>query len=189
MSLRATGGRIEIKSPSGEVVVDTNERLFIASNFITGSVVRPARSTSYLLTPAGQEQWTPIDVDVTVDLADIHSSAVAVVGSFKVTGTAAAPGSATQAQAANGVRNYGWFTAGGTYVHSAMPMYVFTGSAWVRYPFGLLSAYTFTAGGGKLRLHERTQGNPGSIVLASGSILLSQEEITIDYRLFVGTYV
>lgn len=189
MTFTASSGRIEVKSPSGDVVFDSDDRLFFASNFLAGSVVRPARATSYWRNSVGQESWVPIDLTETVDLADIHGSANAVVGAFKVTGTLAVPGTASQDQAANGVRNYGWFTAGGTYVHACMPRWSFSGS-WQILPMGLLSLYTFTASGGKLRLSERTQGNPGFVATGYvGSINLSQEEITIDYKLFAGTYV
>lgn len=188
MSFKVTAGRIEIKSPSGDIVFDTDERLFIASDFKAGSVTRPARGTGYLYNGA-QTIWSPTDISETVDLGAVHASANAVVGGFRVSGALATPVGGSQSQAANGIRNYGWFTAGGTYAHSAMPMYVY-GTTWLKYPFGLLSLYTFRASGGRLFLDERTQGNPGYIAGgATGSINLNQEQITIDYKLFVGTYV
>ena len=188
MSLLVTAGRIEIKGPDGVIALDTDERMFHATDFKAGSVTRPARSVAYSLNSGGQEVFTPVNVFETVNLGAIHAEANAVVGMFKVTGTAEPPPGGTQGQAGNGVLNFGWFAAGGSYVHACLPQWAWTGTRWINNVGGLISTYTFEASGGQLILREGTQGHPGQILTGTGTINLSQGAITLDYKLYVGTY-
>lgn len=190
----ATGGRMIIRDTTGEIKFDTDERMLSntqsAPTLISGSVVRPARSAKFSRNAAGQESFEPVNINETVNLNAVNANANVLLGSFKVTGNAATPGSATITGAANGVRNYGWFCAGASYMHAFLPSYGFVGSIWVTEPGGLISTYTFKVSGGFLQLQEVTQGHPGTIVPDYyGSIALSQEAITIDYKFFVGMYV
>lgn len=192
--LEMTGGRAIIRDVTGEIKFDSNERMFsntqVSPTIVSGSVSRPARTASYSRNVNGQTSIVAPNINETINLNAVNANANLLLGSFRVTGVAATPGSATIAKASNGVRNYGWFCAGASYVHSFMPSYSFYGGNWITLPGGLCSTYTFTVANGYLQLQEVTRGEAGIISdQYYGSISLSQEAITIDYKFFVGMFV
>lgn len=174
MPLRSATGRIWITDPTDTAIVfDTNERGFIPTNFVTGSVTIPQRVAQSI----DGGQTTNVDTQQTITLATVHADANAVVGSFKVTTTDGTP---------QGVHNFGWFSAGGTYIHSQLPKTSIYNGVLYAGVVGGTSGYTFAASGGSLTLHERavfrcTQAYSGF------SSSMDQRAMTIEYKLYVGT--
>jgi hypothetical protein len=177
-ALNLTAGRVWLTNGSGEITFDTNERMFISTDgILTGSVSLPAYSASVSRVGGGGESRTQQDVANTYALASINAAADTVLGGFKVTSSA------------GGVSNQGWFCAGGTYMHGIMVrLRLLTGVASI-IGSGGAACYTFRAAGGSLLLDETVAFDPGTIgAFDTGSFTITQDAMTIDYKLYVGTF-
>lgn len=157
------------------IVFDVDERLFHCTDLISGSITLPARTAS--ITNGNINNQNNVNIENLHNIAVINGSADIVLGGFKITtfgGT----------QGASGL---GVFDAGGTYVH------VQDGGTDLSNPSSpnrndliTMAAYTFEAGGGLLRLRERTFVSvwPNSLGQTRTRTLLSMQ---FDYKLYVGT--
>lgn len=171
--LQISGGAIVIKDTDGTTVFDTNERLFCATNSVSGSVVL----NGYTATEPSSGTPTRINVDTLHALSSINSSADIVRGSFFVSTT----------DGTGVVTSRGWFNAGGTYVHQ----FVGTGagaSPNSNLVVSCIAAYTFIASGGTLYLHERVYMR-AAFPSGTGTNTVTFPAVTFSYNLLCGTFV
>lgn len=181
MAIRHSQGRIWITDPADqEIVFDTDERLLICPEFVSGSVQIPSRSCLWSRNAFGQETRTNVDIDQTFTLQSVNPHVDVVVGAFRV----------VSAGGPEGISDFGWFSAGGTYVHTQLAKTVIsTIGIRIYTAVGGLSGYTFGAGGGLLRLHERVVFECARPDSNNVTHEMSQSPLTFEYRLFVGSFV
>jgi hypothetical protein len=179
MALRQSAGRIWITDPTDtHVVFDTAERLFIATDFVSGSYVIPAREAYWHRPSGGSEQRLDQDINLTYQLASVHADADVVLGAFKVT-TQVSP---------QGVHNFGWFSAGGTYIHSQLPKTVTYNNITQVRSAGGYSGYSFVAAGGVLSLIERLIFVCPQPQYTNWFQYMTQNPMTIEYKLYAGSF-
>ncbi len=174
--LSVSAGNITIRDTDGTVVFNTDERLFCATNSVSGSVTLSAYTASE---PFSGTSVRP-NVDSLHSLASINASADIVRGAFYVS-TGDGSGSVTAR---------GWFNAGGTYVHnfSAVGQGLSSSATNDNTVVSCFAAYTFLASGGVLYLHERVvmrapdKADPGTN-------FVSFTAPTFFYNLLCGTFV
>lgn len=171
--LQVSAGSIVIKDTDGTTVFDTDERLFCATNSVSGSAVMGGYTASETFSGAPVRQ----DVSTLHSLGSINSSADIVRGSFYVT-TTDGTGNATAR---------GWFSAGGTYVHQ----FVGTGAGGSpnsNLVVSCIACYTFLASGGTLYLHERVCMRAAGRT-SPGTNSVTFPATTFQYNLLCGTFV
>lgn len=163
---------------TGAVTFDTDERCFIATEFVSGSYGPTSSYTaSAFRNSLGQAGNTTVDVTNSFSLGAIDSHADTVLGGFQVT-----------ASDDLGVSNIGWFCAGGTYQHGIMPRHVVTGGG-TTVSGGGSAAYTFRASGGVLYLDQHVVLDAGTFVApATGSVSITHSALTFYYKLYVGSF-
>lgn len=138
---RAFGGGFTIGDSSGRLIFDSSERMFHVTDTVVGSVSFPQRNSGIN---------TNFDLSTTHVLASCHSMATHLVGAFRIT----FPGVSNVA----GTPGFGWFAAGGTYVHW-FDGTTMTSAGWANNP-NLLSElsvwvqYTPRVAGGQVLLDE-----------------------------------
>lgn len=171
--LEASAGRIVLRDTTGDIVFDTNERLFTATDARSGSVSLSGYTATN--TYAGGDTLT--NVENMILLSAITAGADTVRGAFSVS----TAGGGT-------VSNLGWFNASGTYVHyfgAAGPVLGGGNNAQIT-QFG---CYTFIASGGGLYLHERVYLKATTTLSPSTSYSVTMLPLTISYNLLCGTFV
>jgi hypothetical protein len=180
MALRHSAGRIWITDPTNtEIVFDTNERLFIATDFLSGSVSIPQRYAEWNRAFNGQETRTRVDIEDLYTLGSVNGDANTVVGAFKVT-TQSSP---------QGVHDFGWFSAGGTYIHSQLARIATYNNIAHQNAAGGYSGYSFLAASGTARLHERVVFDCPRPEYSGWYQSINQNPMTIEYKLYVGSYL
>lgn len=170
------GGRIVMRDTDGHVVFDTDERLFTATNSVSGSVTLG----SYTAQNRNGVDLSFINVDTMHALASINASADTVRGSFAVS-VSGGQGLLT---------GLGYFNASGTYVHffdAVAP--VLDGGGSNHSEIAQAAAYTFVASGGQLYIHERVQLKASNSTSASVTNSITLLAPTLTYNLFVGVFV
>lgn len=162
--LEATPGRLVLRGTDGNIRFDSDEKLFQATERVTGSIALGPWTAS--------ATWPATRVNVNQEinhtLKSIHASCDTVVGAFSVTSSYS-----------GGVSNLGWFNASGTYLHYA------NGSNGTEYGMAL---FTFVASGGVLALNERIYLT-ADFPTGSGTIRHTLLALTIQYNLYVGSFV
>lgn len=175
--IHSAAGRIWMTDATGAVSFDTDERCFIATDFVSGSF---GPTSSYTATASrnslGQLRNSYVDVSNTYTLASVHASADTVLGSFQVT-----------ASDSFGVANIGWFCAGGTYQHGVMPGLIIGSTTQVA--VGGSTLYTFRASGGVLYLDQHVCLDAGTFVSpGTGTSTITHSALTFNYKFYVGTF-
>lgn len=188
--LDVTSGRIVMRDADGTVTFDTLDKLFQAgpTDYKTGAITLGPYHARYNtpddvalgLFPGDTAHHLWVEIDTNHDLGSVHSSADTVVGAFKVTGDPGNP---------RGNDGLGWFSAGGTYVHfggdvdtAENPNVFFRG--------GGFAAFTFYCSGGRLYLNERVALYPYySQLVTPYSTRITLAQVTLDYKLFCGSFV
>lgn len=162
--LEATSGRLVLRGLDGGIRFDSDEKLFQATERVTGSIaVGPWSATATW--PATRSN---IDQDINHTLKAINAACDVVVGAFSVTSAYS-----------GGVSNLGWFNAGGTYLHYSENI----GGGG----YGMVM-FSFVASGGLLVLNERayvTATFPGG----SGTLTHTVLGLILQYNLYVGSFV
>ncbi len=169
-----TDGRILMSDTDGTVVFDTDERLFTATDELTGSI-----SMDELVARNNNSNDIPfLNIDTYHAIGRCNEAADTVRGSFYV----------TTSGGSQGLSDIGWFNASGSYVHY-----------WGSIP-GVLGSpaqalvtqcvvYTFVCFGGGAYLHQRVQMK-ATISLSSGvTNTITVLPTTFRYKLLVGTWI
>lgn len=163
MTATITPERIQVTNGGDEVTFDTDDRLFFSTDFLTGSLNIPER------TSASYQTYTHV-------IDDCHSSADKVVGvvNLDVSGLSVDAG----------IPGFGWFNAGGTYLH------FLDGRSGTRFHqhgnVARMSTYTFFCEGGELKCYETT--NLANVDSFSGNVVFTQRAFTLHYRIWCGTF-
>lgn len=166
--LRIEPGLIRLKDTDGRTVFDSDERLFQATDYKTGSVTIPTRACFTDVSGGsvvGYSQYNPYEENHS--LGSINAHADVVVGAAKV----------TAATWVGGIANVGWFNCNGTIILGDHPT------------FTLFLAYTFKALGGSLILHEKVLAwaQPGSTF--NGRVTLTIPSFLFEYKVYAGSFV
>jgi hypothetical protein len=170
MSFEATPGRMLVKDGS-HVVLDTDEELFHGTDFKTGSRSIPERSATTVGSTVNAHNGT-----YTHTLSSVNSDADTVLGSFRIT-----------TNTGQGVADLGWFSAGGTYIHYYDATTFFGQPSGTKNRVNRAHMFTFTAGGGSLKLNERVLISADAV--GEGiTTTLRIFAMTIEYKLYVGTF-
>lgn len=164
--LEVGAGRIVLRNTAGDTVFDSDERLFQATDKKTGSITVGSWQGSYTQTGGHADA----NRDFKYNLQAINAHADTVVGSFSV---AASDG--------NGLAGKGWFSANGTYVHYNNAYTIGIGQG---YGF---AAFTFTAEGGFLKLHERIWLR--SHAVETGFSTHTLQAVTFNWHVYCGSFV
>lgn len=171
MSFYAEAGRIYVTDTDDHIVFDTDERLFIATDYAEGQIVTPERQGSSI--SGGR---TILDVNSDTVITSINAAANTVFGAFKVTVT----GIDTLASA-------GWFQATGSYMNARFTINA-TGSPTPHTSIGGHIIYTFRATGSQLIFNERSFIKT-TLSLGGTLITSTMPTCTIDYKLYCGSFV
>jgi hypothetical protein len=161
------------------VVFDTDERLFIATDFIVGSHTIPQRYAEWNRATNNQQSRIRVNIDQLYQLAIVNVAANTVVGAFKVS-TQTSP---------QGVHDFGWFSAGGTYIHSQLPKTAEYNNINNYLAIGGYSGYSFIAESGAVSLHEQVVFDCPEPEYAGWLQSQNQNPMTIEYKLYVGSFV
>lgn len=210
-ALQLSAGRLKIVNPStGDVALDTDERLWIQTDWVSsavvGSVSLPARTATWVANNSLSGTYAPVDVTNDVGVTSINTAANVVDGMMKVSASTNATqvvykgGTYSTETSTFGSNFYGkWFQCSGTIVGDSFVRCRNSGF-WVT--SGALEAdraqyrssmvtYTWIASGGTLLLRERAVLGPFN---GNGYDTVSHAEVniparTVDFRLFVGSFV
>lgn len=210
-ALQLSAGRIKIVNPStGDVAFDTDQRLWIntdwVSSAVVGAVSLPARTATWAANGSLSGTYTPVDVTNDVAVTSINAAATVVDGMMKVSAATNATqvvykGGTTSTETSTfGSAFYGkWMQCSGavvgdTFVRARNSGFWVTSGAlpadWVSFRNAIIT-YTWIASGGTLTLRERAILGPFN---GNGYDTVSHSEIniparTVDFRLFVGSFV
>lgn len=192
--LETSASRIRARNTGGDVIFDTDERLFALTDRVTGSVAlsryraRCNNATDTFSVDSGGFSAGIVDVDTDHTLATgLNSSADTVRGAFSVA-VAGTPGSQVSGGHLTGA---GSFNASGTYIHywDAVNRDPFNFSPWDRVYLRAIAAYTFKVESGTLKLNERVWMMAN--LDFSGAITYTFELLapTFTYNLAAGLWV
>lgn len=167
-TLLIDAGVIRVRDTDGRVAFDSNERLFQATDYKTGSVTVPTRACFTDMNSGNvvnYSQYNTLDVDHA--LGSVNAHADVVVGATKVTASSWI----------GGIANVGWFNCNGTIVLGDAP----TSTHFL--------SYTFMAVSGALILRERicAWAQPGTVF--NGRVTLTIPAFTFDYKIYAGSFV
>ncbi len=194
---------------ANRVVVDTDERLWIQTNWVSsadvGSVSLPARTAQWRANASLSGTYTPVDVTNDVIVSSVSPAANVVDGMMRVSAASNAKqityrgGTFSTENSSFGSNFYGrWFQCSGTvvgdhFVRAPTAAVFVSNGAPADTPtyINALITYTWIASGGTLKLRERAVLGPFN---GSGYDTVSYSTITIpartvDFRLFVGSFV
>lgn len=209
-ALQLSAGRIKIVNPStGDVAFDTDQRLWINTDWVTSAVVGavslPARTASWAANASYSGTYTPVDVTNDVTVTSVNAAATVVDGMMKVSAATNATqntykgGTFSSELSTFGSAFYNkWFQCSGTVIGDTFvrgrtsAVFVSSGApADSPHYRNAIITYTWIASGGSLKLRERAILGPYN---GSGYDTVSHSEIniparTVDFRLFVGSFV
>lgn len=168
--LSVSSGRIVFRNTAGNIVFDSDEKLFQATSQHTGTTVCGSWTASF---NSGTGTYTDVNTDTNHTLASINANCDTVIGAFK----------ADVPSGSNGVSGLGWYAAGGTYLH-----YLDESGGGTRAIAQCMAGFTFRATGGSLVLHERVILRAVGGVGAPSSTLTLQQ-VTFTYNLYVGSFI
>lgn len=187
MSLATSANRIVVtEDTSGNVVFDTNERMFI-SEFMTGSITLGTRIGN---PGGGTSTWSYVDdsgvthtgsgiLDQSFNhtLASINAHYDTVFGAFNISSTGW-----------GGTLNTGWWQGSGTYLDG---FFISNGTGNAQSggapdtPFNFISGYVlydFVASGGSLILQERV------VIKPLAGVPYTVTATTVSYKVYVGSF-
>lgn len=171
MGFYADAGRIYITDSDDHIVFDTDERLFVATDYAEGQITTPQRQAA-----SQNGSRTIINVDSDTVITSINAAADTIFGAFKVTVTGI-----------DALASAGWFQATGSYMNARFIINA-TGNPTPHTFIGGHIIYTFRADGGQLIFNERSFIKT---TLSLGATLITSTMPTcdIDYKLFCGSFV
>lgn len=209
-AFQLSAGRLKIVNPAtGYVTLDTDERMWIQTDWVSsavvGSVSLPSRTATWHANASLSGTYTPVDVTNDVGVTSINTAANVVDGMMKVSASSSATqvtyrgGTFSTENSTFGSTFYGkWFQCSGTTVGDhfvrapTAAVFVSSGAPADKPVFiNAMITYTWIASGGTLTLRERAVLGPFN---GSGYDTVSYSTITIpartvDFRLFVGSFV
>lgn len=169
-------GRILLKRPDDTVLLDTDEKLFTVTDFVSsedvGSISLPARTSTY--TSAG---GTTISEENLYPIAEVHSQADIVFGMHRCVTNGQIPVSGTY-----------WTQSTGTRVAYMRPQNLDYESPGDNNIMTSLHLLTFVINDGVLSLHERLVLRAGPAP-GSGTFNFTLFACEVDFRLYCGTFV
>ena len=197
MGVTITSDRIRLTAPGGAVKFDTNEELFTATNFVSGSMSLPTKSTS-----SNSLGGIPVNETNTYTLATgLNSNATTVLGLVRTNWSASGSGWAISGS----TRTYPGTQVGGTRWRNANASIVdialfhrchhsevgFVGVDFPSDPLYLqgISVYTLSVSGGVLSLEEEIQLQAFTPNVGGGTYTMVRGAGTLDYRVYCGLFV
>lgn len=181
MGISISSGRIVMTDGSGNTRFDTNEKLFVATDYKTGTVTRPNYTCETTYIGSTLTDTLKVNQDNTVNLHAINASANTVRGAFKMT-------------AAHGhLVNTHWYNASGSYVHDwqggAIGSPTLVCGQWTPC---FCAVYTFFCESGFLKLREQVhlRAEPGYCM--TPAVAINTKTLvgpTFEYKLFCGTFI
>ncbi len=174
MTLQATSNSIVITDIDGSVVFDTNEGLFQATNFVTGTIVIPQRTSQY----STSNSFDSIIDQYTALSSSINVNCDTVIGAFSISTGGIYPG----------VSGSGWFNASGSYVHAIRHRGFSQQEAFHR-NIGGMAVYTFEVANGTLNFHEQTTWLRPIPPFSGVTVQYIVNQTTMDYKLYCGSFV
>lgn len=169
--LTLEAGLISIEDPTGRKIFDSGERMFHVTDTLIGSRSFGPYSSGVNSTVLGTTSHV---------IGSCNASATHLIGAFKIT----FPGSSNP----SGVPGFGWFAAGGTYIHW-FDGSTFTTSGYANNPavkgrINAWSQYTPRVAGGQFLIDEQYH----IFGYTSGGIATNytQFQFTMDYRFKAG---
>lgn len=155
MSFHASPNRIRVTDTDGRTAFDTDEAQFFATNFVSGTViVGRINPETY-----GETVWA---------LANVDPVANVVLGGFQVVFLEGPSAGQTA-----GVPGFGWFAAGGTYMH-------YMGKTMV--------GYTFSCAAGLFQLTRQWINEPYVDPISGLTITTQLNSMALNYRLWCGAF-
>ena len=151
----------------------TNEKLFIITDYLSGSVTGSSFSAS-----CSNVDLTVTDTTNNYTLASCNSFANTIRGAFKMSTTDA-----------RGISISGWFNASGTYVHMWEGGGGVISALTSNVRLSRASAYTFMVSSGSVILRERCFMTANYTNNSSVTSTASVAAPTFQYKLFAGTFV
>lgn len=165
--IEATAGALKMRNTAGDIIFDSDEKLFQATSRVTGTKSVGPWTASY----DGGSVITDVNTNTNHFLASVNAACDTVVGAFSVT-----------TSDGRGLHNLGWFNAGGTYLH------FFDAAVSSNTICQQFATFTFFASGGSLYLNERVLLRAAvGIGVPANSITLSQ--VTFGFNLYCGSFV
>ncbi len=173
MSLTLEGGGFYIDDATGRRIFDSAERMFHVTDTIVGTRNIAAKTSAINVNH---------DTVVTHVLGSCQPTATHLIGAFRVT----FPGTANPA----GVPGYGWFAAGGTYIHwydaSSFTTSGFANNPNVKAELSAWAQYTPRVANGQFLLDEWVHlAGYTSGGIASGYVLYA---FNLEYRFKAGLF-
>jgi hypothetical protein len=173
LTLEIGPSRIRLRDVDAHTVLDTDERLFHQTDYLSGTIAIQSRSSVI----TGN-----VDVARTIVLGSCSADATHVIGAFQVE----FPGASNP----SGVPGFGWFNIGGSYLHwyDASSM---TASGWANNPLlkARLSAfcvYTYRVNSGQVLLDEWVR--IAGYVTAGIGTYYTMNAFKMHYRLRAGLF-
>lgn len=207
-AFQQSAGRLRMVDPTtGAVIIDTDERMWIQTDWVSsttiGQVVLPARNAHW----AGGASYSPLDVTNDVAVTSVNGAATVVDGMMKVSAATNASSSyrPVGGGAKTNISTYGsgwygkWFQCSGTLFGEQFGRpwnsTYWTGAGGlgtIQFRCALV-AYTWIASGGTLTLRERVCADTLYGYPYGGTspyrFDIDIPERTVDFRLFVGSFV
>jgi hypothetical protein len=165
MSLDIADGRVVI-TDQGATVFDTNEALFVTTDYVVGSVTIPARTAITQGFSNGSVSSSPVNVDINHVLGTVNPGANVVRGVFTATATTG-----------QNIVGLGSYNAGGTCVYP------------ISLGIGSLITFTFICSGGSLYLNERSIAQAYFSFRREFTFSVTLSSIALSYKLYCGTFV
>ncbi len=167
-----------ITDGSGNTRFDSNEKLFVITDFISGTVTASSHTATLSASSRGVITDNVADTSSNYTLASCNAYANTIRGAFYMT-----------TSDARGLSVAGWFNASGSYVH------MWEGGGGVISAFtdnvrlSCVTSYTFFVSGGVVYLNERVRMSSAYAPTPPYSTSVTVAAPTFQYKLFAGTFV
>lgn len=177
MGFSANAGRMVITDGSGNKRFDSNEKLFVITDLVSGAVSGGSYSASLVYASSGSITDNVRDTTQNYALSACNAYADTIRGAFRMS-----------TSDARGISVSGWFNASGTYVH------MWEGGGGVisaltdNVRLSCVSTYTFFCSGGVVYMRERVRMS-ANYLTSPGTSTISVSAPTFEYKLFAGTFV
>lgn len=162
-----------ITDGSGNTRFDSNEKLFVITDFVQGTVGGSAFSAS-----ASNVDLSSVNFVTDYLISSCNIYADTIRGAFKMS-----------TSDARGISVSGWFNASGSYVHMWEGGGGVLSALTSNVRLSRVSTYTFFCLGGAVYMRERCRMTSDFSGVSSTTVTTSVAAPTFQYKLFAGTFV